>query len=562
MWPGNSLKVRSREPVVPGEWTHIAVSYNGSSRAAGIEIHVDGERAELEVIRDGLWKDITYEGGEPDLALGYRFRDNGFRAGQVADLRVFPAALTTLESRWLAHTPAFALDASEQASDSPQNAAPAAGDTNATIPSAHDALRRILDEATEDELWQHFWQREFADAQPLRHRLAELRREHNNLIHPIPEIMVMKELSNPKPAYVLRRGEYDQHGEAVTADTPTILPPFPEDAPRSRLGLAQWLLDPNHPLMARVTVNRIWQMLLGRGIVDTPDNFGFQGSSPTHPELLDWLAREFIDGGWDQKDLVRRIVLSTTYRQSGALPPSDHVHSAALTTTSGMDARLSTPDPENRWLTRGPSRRLTAEMLRDQALATSGLLVERLGGPSVKPYQPEGLWDIAMGKPRYEVSQGADQYRRSLYTYWKRTVPPPAMVTFDAAERNNCSVQRQSTSTPLQALVLLNDPQFTEAARALGRRMFREGGETPAERVAWLFQLLTSRLPTVAERQVLEQLFEEQLALYQASPSEARRFLELADGAEDLTDQQMAELAAAGVLASALLNHDEAVMRR
>lgn len=310
--------------------------------------------------------------------------------------------------------------------------------------------------------------------------------------------------------------------------------------------------------MARVTANRIWQLLMGRGIVDTPDNFGFQGSSPSHPELLDWLAVELIDGGWDQKRLVREIVMSATYRQASSFPRQvvDRETGSVMTREE-----LTRRDPENRWFTRASARRLTAEMLRDQALAVSGLLVGTMGGPSVKPYQPEGLWDIAMGKPRYETSSGGDRYRRSLYTYWKRTVPPPSMVTFDAADRNNCAVERQVTSTPLQALVLLNDPQFTEAARQYGQRMLREGGDTDGDRVEWLFRSITSRRPSDEEKQVLLQLFQEQRELFLTDVEESKKVVGSSEATE-LSPADLAELAAAGILASAMLNHDESVMRR
>ena len=269
----------------------------------------------------------------------------------------------------------------------------------------------------------------------------------------------MEEMPTPKPAFVLKRGAYDAPGERDEADTPAALPPFPTGQPRNRLGLARWLVAPEHPLTARVTVNRLWQMMFGRGIVETSDNFGRQGAQPTHPELLDWLAREFVTDGWDVKHLLKLMALSATYRQSSQATPE-----------------LLARDPANELLARGPVRRLTAEMLRDQALAVSGLLVEKSGGPSVKPYQPEGLWAVAMGGPHYDQSHGPDLYRRSLYTFWKRTVPNPAMVAFDASERNVCAVRRQSTSTPLQALALLNDPQIVEAARHLGQRMLKEGG--------------------------------------------------------------------------------------
>jgi Protein of unknown function (DUF1553) len=331
----------------------------------------------------------------------------------------------------------------------------------------------------------------------------------------------------------------------VHADTPKALPPFPADAPRNRLGLAQWLLDPGNPLPARVTVNRLWQMMFGRGIVETSDNFGLQGSPPTHPELLDWLARDFVANGWDVKAMLKRIALSATYRQSSKASPE-----------------LLARDPQNALLARGPARRLSAEMLRDQALADSGLLVEKLGGPSVKPYQPPGLWEeIAMGHPHYDLGRGDDLHRRSLYTFWKRTVPPPAMVAFDASERNTCIVRRQSTSTPLQALAMLNDVQIVEASRLIGQRMLECGGATLDSQIAWAFQLVANRRATAREMDVLRRLYGEQHDLFAADPDSAKKLLTVGEAKSDPALAPV-DLAASTALAKALLNFDEALMRR
>ena len=376
-------------------------------------------------------------------------------------------------------------------------------------------------------------------------QLQAVREEQNRLITGIPEIMVMQELPKPKPAYILKRGAYDAHGEEVRADTPKALPPFPADAPRNRLGLARWLVDPGNPLMARVTVNRLWQMMFGLGLVETSDNFGTQGAPPSDPELLDSLARRFVQSGWDVKSLLKEIALSATYRQSSKASPE-----------------LLARDPQNVLLARGPARRLTAEMLRDQALAASGLLVEKLGGPSVKPYQPPGLWEeIAMGKPHYNQGHGEELYRRSLYTFWKRTVPPPVMVTFDASERNSCIVRRQSTSTPLQALAMLNDVQIVEAARLIGQRMLHEGGSTLDEQIAWAFRLITSRPAKEKELEVLKRLYAEQHEIFTADPSSAEKLIAAGETKPDPA-LPASDLAACTVVAKALFNFDEALMRR
>jgi hypothetical protein len=371
-----------------------------------------------------------------------------------------------------------------------------------------------------------------------------LRKQENQTIQPIPEVMVMREMRQPKPAYILKRGAYDAHGERVSANTPVALPPFPADQPRNRLGLARWLTAPDHPLTARVAVNRLWQMMFGKGLVETSDNFGSQGTPPSHPELLDWLARDFTAHGWDVKRLLKMMALSATYRQSSHISPD-----------------LLARDPGNQLLAHAPARRLTAEMLRDQALAVSGLLTEKLGGPSVKPYQPAGLWEVAMGSPRYDRGRGPDLYRRSLYTYWKRTVPHPAMITFDAAQRNVCIVRRQSTSTPLQALALLNDPQMVEAARFLGQRMLKEGGKTANEQVAWVFRMATGRTATDREVNILARLFDEQKELFKGDPKAAAKLLAVGDARND-PKLDAVEVAASTVLALTVLNHDEAVMRR
>ncbi|MDB5309792.1 MAG: Planctomycete cytochrome [Gemmataceae bacterium] len=503
MWPGNSLKVVTKAAIPVNAWTHVTATYDGSSTAAGVTVYVDGRPAEVEVVRDKLTKDITY-GGEPNLAIGHRFRDNGFKGGAVDEFKVHNRALTAAE------------------------VAEAAG-----LP------------LTDDALFDYFAAVVHEPTRTAAEKLRTARRALTVFVDPIPEIMVMDELPAPKPAFVLKRGAYDAHGESVSADTPKAMPPFPKDAPRNRLGLAMWLTDPEHPLLARVTVNRAWQLMFGRGLVETADNFGTQGARPTHQELLDWLAREFIRSGWNHKQLLKTIALSATYRQSSKASPE-----------------LLARDPQNDLLARGPVKRLTAEMLRDGALAAGGLLVEKIGGPSVKPYQPAGLWEeIAMGRPRYDQGKGDDLYRRSFYTFWKRTVPPPAMTTFDAADKSVCTVKRQSTSTPLQALVLLNDVQFVEAARFVGQRMLKEGGKTTEEQVGWAFRLVTGRKPTEKERTVLVKLFAEQKALFEKDPAAAKKLLAVGEKAAD-TVLPPADLAAAAVLANVLFSHDEAVTRR
>ena len=518
MWPGNSLRIRSRSVIATNDWTHVAITYDGSSRAAGLHLYVNGAPAEVEVVRDGLWKDFTYGGGEPDLTIGFRMRDSGFKGGRVDELRVYDRALSSMEASHLAGNSRFAAVLARPVSE--------------------------LTPADREALFEYFCSAYSGEVSRWREDLFGVRAEQNRLVSSIPDIMVMQEMEKPKPAFILKRGAYDAPAEPVTAGVPAALPPLPAGAPANRLGLARWLLAPENPLMARVTVNRAWQMMFGRGLVETSDNFGSQGTPPTHPELLDWLAREFADGGWNWKQLIREIALSFTYRQS-----------------SKAGADLLAADPQNEWLARGPARRLSAEMLRDQALLAGGLLSEKLGGPSVKPYQPEGLWEVAMGNPRYDQGHGADLHRRSLYTYWKRTVPPPSMVTFDAAERNGCVVKRQSTSTPLQALALLNDPQIVEAARHVGERMYREAGPDDRQRLALGFRVVTGRAATDRELGVLVRMLQQQRERFTADPASATRLLAVGEARNGPGISEV-DLASAAVVAQALLNHDEAVMRR
>ena len=300
--------------------------------------------------------------------------------------------------------------------------------------------------------------------------------------------MVMQELPEPRPAYILKRGSYDAPGERVERGVPAVLPPMEKSWPNNRLGFARWLVSPENPLTSRVTVNRYWQMLFGTGLVKTAGDFGAQGELPSHPELLDWLAVEFQQGGWDTKALLKTIVSSATYRQSSRVTP-----------------QLLQRDPENRLLARGPRLRLPAEMIRDQALLVSGLLVEKRGGPSVKPYQPEGLYKdmLFSNMTNYAQDKGDGLWRRSLYTYWKRTVMPPAMQVLDASSREYCTVRETRTNTPLQALNLMNDTTYVEAARLMAQRMMMEGGKQPEDRLAFGLRLAAGRQPDDVEKRVL-----------------------------------------------------------
>ncbi|WP_428305776.1 PSD1 and planctomycete cytochrome C domain-containing protein [Lacipirellula sp.] len=382
----------------------------------------------------------------------------------------------------------------------------------------------------------------------LRTQLGAARSERTEVDRNVATTLVFKEMATPKPAYILNRGEYDQHGAEVGRRTPTMLPPMDAAAPNNRLGLAQWVVARENPLAARVAVNRFWQQFFGVGLVKTSNDFGAQGEPPSHPELLDYLAVDFIDNGWDVKRLVRELVTSATYRQ-----------------TSHVDPELYRRDPENRLLARGARFRLDAEMLRDQALFTSGLLVEQMGGPSVKPPQPAGLWEAVGYSGSNTVNFVADEgkekvHRRTLYTFIKRTAPPPEMNTFDAPSRESCIVRRERTNTPLQALLLLNDPQYVEAARSLAERTLSEGGDSIERRARFLFQTATCRQPSIDELADLVEAYQQELANYRADGAAAEALLAIGGAPADAAVDR-AELAAWTMAANVVLNLDEVVTR-
>ncbi|HEV2038221.1 MAG TPA: DUF1553 domain-containing protein, partial [Candidatus Eremiobacteraceae bacterium] len=358
----------------------------------------------------------------------------------------------------------------------------------------------------------------------------------------MPTTMVMEEMPKPRDTFVLQRGVYDKRGERVTPGVPAALG-APSSTANHRLGFARWLVQPANPLTARVAVNRSWQMHFGTGLVKTVDDFGTQGEWPSHPELLDWLATEFVRTGWDMKALERLIVTSATYRQASKMTP----------------LQLQ-KDPENRLLARGPRQRLSAEMIRDQALAASGLLVEHLGGPSVKPYQPAGLWKELTGTEDYVPDKGSSLYRRSLYTFWKRTVAPPTMLTFDAAGRETCVVRESRTNTPLQALTLLNEVTFVEAARVLAQRVMRESGTKPEERITRAFRLATGRMPSASESAVLLKGYERHLAEFRADRALAVKLVHVG---ESPGDQRLdaAEWAALTTMVGLMMNLDETITK-
>lgn len=526
-WPFNSIQVLTHKELTPDEWSHVTVTYDGSSRAEGIRIFINGSEEEIWIEQDDLFKNISiYDDAwysNQDFFIGNRrsFEEIRFEGLQLDEIRMYNRQLTPLEALVLSERQADASGLLDLTSDQ-------------------------LDDSQKEILYTHYLLRYDRDFNQKLNELQEVRVEKSSVTDTLREVMVMRERINPRTSFVRERGMYDQLGEVVNPGVPESIMEFPDDLPRNRLGLAQWLLSPEHPLTSRVIVNRYWQMLFGEGLVDTPEDFGNQGSMPSHPELLDWLAVTFRESGWNLKELLRQIVLSQTYRQSSVSTPE-----------------LREKDPRNRLLARGPRYRLQAEMIRDNALVASGLLVSEIGGPSVKPYQPEGLWEeTTSGRhlTEYIQDEGDKLYRRSLYTFWKRTSPPPGMTTFDAAMRSHPTVKRGQTSTPLQALNIMNDPQYVEASRLLAERMIKEGGDDLEEQIRFAYVAATSRIPKPIEISILEDLFYKELSTFQAEPERAESLLKVGEYSAD-TSLEPPELAARALIASTILNLDETLTK-
>jgi hypothetical protein len=497
-WLDDAIRVETRDALDLNKPRHIAVTWDGSRYAEGVRVYVDGVLQPLKVNLDVM--NQTFAVKEP-LLIGAGF------AGAVSDVRIYKTDLPPVEIAVLAESGTV----SEIAATAPANRTAAQA----------DKIRRA-----------------WLDTFPEWNAILAMREERARFSDAIQTVMVMQELPAPRETFLLKRGAYDHPGDKVTRNVPAALPPLPKDAPNNRLGLAKWLVDPANPLTARVAVNRYWQMYFGTGIVKTTEDFGSQGEWPGNPELLDYLATEFVRTGWDVKAMQKTIVMSATYRQTSKAAPE-----------------LLQRDPENRLLARGPRFRLPAEAVRDQALAVSGLLAEKIGGPSVKPYQPVGLWKELSGGDDYPQDHGENLYRRSLYTFWKRASPPPMMANFDSAGREACSVRENRTNTPLQALDLMNDVTFIEASRALAQRMMKNGG------LEYGFRLVTSRLLPARERSVLMNAYNYNLDRFQSDPDAALRLISQGESPRDTTLDPN-QLAAWTNVASLLLNLDETVTRQ
>jgi hypothetical protein len=516
-WPGNAIKVQSKEALPQNVWSHVFITYDGSSKAAGITVYINGRPVELEVHEDRLTDTISTT--QP-LRLGKRSTSFPLR-GELTDVRIYRRTLAAAEVE------ALSLQPWQRIVQTPPEQ------------RSHEQQERLS---------QLFRQRYATQLLKLERQSKQLHQDKSDYQKRILTTMVMEDLPTPRDTYVLQRGRYDSPDKKrqVRPGVPGCLPPLRSGAPENRLGLARWLIDPSNPLVARVAVNRFWQRYFGAGLVKTTENFGLQGEPPLHAELLDWLATEFVRTGWDVAGLQRLIVTSATYRQSSRETPA-----------------LLQRDPDNRLLARGPRFRLPAEVVRDNALAISGLLVEKIGGPSVKPYQPAGLWeDLAggAGEGPYVQDKGFNLYRRSLYIYRKRTVPHPSMATFDAPSREICQVNRARTNTPLQALELMNDVAYVEAARRLAESALADGGASPEERLAFAFRRATARVPRPAELKVLVNGLEHYRRTFHGDPDAAKRLIRLGDSPVDERFDP-AELAAYTATASVILNLDETITK-
>jgi hypothetical protein len=550
VWADDAFRVETENRLPIRRWHHVVATFDSLQPDEKVQIFLNGQKQKLKTNHGRLFRQFADAGANLRIGGGgspeFRFK------GAIDEVRIYQTRLDAERITILA-----CADSLERIAAIPAH--------RRTRAQRLKMLGAYLDQAAPASL-QQVWK-----------KLRELKQERERLETSFPTVMVMQELPQPRPAYLLKRGAYMAPAEKVERGVPAALPPVPADFPNNRLGLAKWLVSREHPLTSRVQVNRFWQMLFGTGLVKTVEDFGAQGEFPSHPELLDWLAVELMQPswgvkekngvterrgdrainpqsairnpqskGWNVKALLKTIVMSAAYRQSSRVTPE-----------------LRTRDPENRLLARGPRLRLSAEMIRDAALFVSGLLVEKLGGPSVRPYQPEGLYKdmVFSNMTAYHQDQGEGLWRRSLYTFWKRTIMPPAMQVFDASARESCTVREARTNTPLQALNLMNDVTYVEAARILAGRMMIEGGTAPESRLTWAFRLATSRWPDESERRILLGHLQAQLDYFRRHPPEAARLLAVGERRQD-GKLNAVELAAYAVTASLLLNLDEVITKQ
>ena len=505
--PNNYLHVKSKDSIPVDEWTHLLMTYDGSSHASGLQLYINGQASDQSIEYDRLYKSIRPKriksiivGKSPRGQSG----DNGIYIGMIDQLAIFEVEVLSAQVAQLYND---AKEGRQLVAWTPNN-------------------KRYI---------------------ALHKQLTELKLEKVELISPILEMMVMEEMQPRRKTYLLERGEYNKHGEEVERSAPGSILAFTEEYPKNRLGLSQWLFDKENPLTARVAVNRYWQMIFGHGLVRTSNDFGNQGALPTHSQLLDMMAVDFMESGWDVRKLIKAMVMTNTYRQS-----------------SRASEKLQKVDPDNKWLAKSPSYRLQAEFIRNNALVSSGLFNDTVGGESVKPYQPEGLWvagNFSEALSKYVQDRGKKQYRKSMYTFIKRTAPPPYMTIFDMPTRDICIVKREQTNTPLQALSLLNDPQFVESSRALAVRMKQEGGDSIQAQITKGFVLALTRNPDKKEVEILIDLFLKEKEAFTAKKEDALAYLAVGDY-QIPPELDVTEMAALTMVASTLLNMDEIYMKR
>ncbi|MCB1232864.1 MAG: DUF1553 domain-containing protein [Verrucomicrobiae bacterium] len=519
-WPDNAIKVVADEALTPGKWQHVAITYDGSGEAKGVKVYLDGKLVSSSQV--GGKKLTASMKNAAAFRIGGRSRTANFN-GAADDLRIYDRVL--------------------EADEIPLLTRDLVAEAYATAPDQRSAEQRKI-------AYHHYLS---STAGAYRRDLAAqvgASREKTKLLDGKTTVMVMEDNAPDKmrPTFRLNRGAYDQpvEDEAISPGVPAVLPPLPADAPENRLGLAKWLFAENHPLTSRVAANQIWQLFFGTGIVETPADFGSQGAFPTHPQLLDWLAVDFREHGWDVKRLIKQIVMSQTYRQSSDLRPGDRE-----------------ADPNNRFLARAPRFRLPAEFIRDNALDLAGLLLrDQMGGPGVKPYQPPGLWaEVGLGgNPKFVQDHDEKLFRRSLYTYWKRSAPPPAMQIFDAPTRETCTLKRPVTNTPLQALAAMNDVQMIEASRHFAERILTEGGKTPETRAGFAFESATAREPNSRELSAILDVYRDSVERYRAKPEMATDLLSAGESKRN-ESLDPADHAAWTLIASLVLNLDEVLNR-
>lgn len=519
VWADDSFRVETQDTLPANQWHHVVAMFDSQAPYEKVRLYINGERQEVKVNNGRLFRQFNVK--DAPLLIGggggpqWRFK------GAIDEVRIYNTLLDSEELAVLASADSISRIAS------------------ISRESRSEGQRLKMRGAFLDTAAPVDAQREWK-------KWRQLKQEKFQLEKTIPTAMIMQELPQPRPTQLLRRGSYDAPGDSVQRGVPAVLPAIPQDAPNNRLGLARWLVSNENPLTSRVTVNRLWQMLFGVGLVKTSGDFGAQGEQPSHPQLLDWLAIELEQNGWNVKELLKTIVTSATYRQSSMSTPE-----------------LVRSDPENRLLSRGPRLRLPAQTIRDQALFVSGLLVEELGGPSVKPYQPEGLLKdmVFTNMAEYAQEQGEGLWRRSLYTFWKRTVMPPAMQVFDASSREYCQVSETRTNTPLQALNLMNDVAYVESARMLAQRMLNEGGDRPVDRITKGFRLATGRVPDELETELLQSSLGSQLAYFKRNPDAAAKLIAVGEK-DNAPELEAEELAAYAVVGSLILNLDEVITKQ